>query len=97
MRLFSCSATFVYRQGKRHEMPRLGKFGAYLLPGLQTKTCPLETCAGTASSSRRTSEALATFLQRLAQLDHGAHTSAMARTGGREAAMSLASGKTAWA
>ena len=73
----------------------LGKFGPYLLPGLQIKDESIRNVCAAArrSTSRSISEALATFLQRLAQLDNGAHTSAMARTGGREAAMSLASGK----
>jgi hypothetical protein len=73
----------------------LGKFGAYLRSGLQIKDASIRNVCAAAQRStvRRTSEALATFLQRLAQLDEGRHAAAMARTGGREAAMSLASGK----
>ncbi len=73
----------------------LGKFGAYLRSGLQIKDASIRNVCAAArrSTVRRTSEALAIFLQRLAQLDDGRHAAAMARTGGREAAMSLASGK----
>lgn len=73
----------------------LGKFGAYLRPGLQIKDASIRNVCSAArrSVSKRTSEALAKFLQQLSRLDNGKHASAMARTGGREAVMSLASGK----
>lgn len=74
----------------------LGKFGAFLRPGLKVDDTSIRNvCAACRrETTPRTAEALATFLQRLAQLDNGRLANAMARTGGREAAMSLASAKS---